>query len=82
MPRLLHSLVGACAGAGQSQKEQALQVVFLSPDASEPLFRIDTNHVYIIGGIVDKTVEKYRSLFYAAEHGITVRLTPVGDCHH
>lgn len=34
------------------------QVVILSPDAEEPLLHVDPGRVYVIGGIVDRTVVK------------------------
>jgi tRNA (guanine9-N1)-methyltransferase len=47
-----------------------MQVVVLSPDAAEVLDDVSTDHVYVIGGIVDRTVLKYKSLFYASEHRV------------
>jgi tRNA (guanine9-N1)-methyltransferase len=40
-------------------------IVFLSPDAKEALTDIDESKVYIIGGIVDRTVKKSMTLTYA-----------------
>ncbi|KAF0698314.1 Aste57867_11034 [Aphanomyces stellatus] len=50
-------------------------VVFLSPDAPTVLTEIDPNTVYVIGGIVDRTVRKSQTLSKATAKAIrTVRL--------
>jgi tRNA (guanine9-N1)-methyltransferase len=35
-----------------------MQLVFLSPDAEEVLIELDQDSVYVVGGIVDRTVRK------------------------
>lgn len=34
------------------------EVVYLSPDASDPLMSLDKSKVYIIGGFVDESIKK------------------------
>lgn len=51
-----------------------MQVVLLSPDAPEVLETVENGCAYIIGGIVDRTPQKHKSLFFATEHSIQVRL--------
>jgi Trm5-related predicted tRNA methylase len=50
----------------------ALQVVFLSPDAPEVLETVDPGVLYVLGGIVDRTPQKYKSLFFAREFSLEV----------
>jgi hypothetical protein len=42
-----------------------LQVVVLSPDAVEPLLNIEPGTVYVVGGIVDRTVIKGATVGFA-----------------
>ena len=50
-------------------------LVFLSPDADEPLETLDSKKVYVIGGLVDSSVQKHTSLQKANDLGArTVRL--------
>ncbi|RQM30242.1 hypothetical protein B5M09_008082 [Aphanomyces astaci] len=46
-------------------------VVFLSPDAPTALTAVDPDTVYVVGGIVDRTVRKSQSL--AKAHGSAIR---------
>lgn len=43
----------------------SVQVVLLSPDAPEPLTCMEADKVYVIGGIVDRTVKKGTTLNFA-----------------
>ena len=36
----------------------ASDLVYLSPDASEPLLALDSTKAYVIGGLVDRTINK------------------------
>ena len=38
------------------------ELVYLSPDADEVLDTIDTSKVYVIGGLVDRSIAKNQSL--------------------
>ena len=55
------------------------QVVFLSPDAREPLLHIDPDTVYAIGGVVDRSVRKGMTLGFASAQGIATRRLPVSS---
>ncbi|CAH0475074.1 unnamed protein product [Peronospora belbahrii] len=51
------------------------QLVYLSPDSPNVLYKIDREKIYVIGGIVDKSRKKGATLHAATECGIaTVRL--------
>ncbi|WIA36519.1 hypothetical protein OEZ86_007813 [Tetradesmus obliquus] len=55
------------------------QLVVLSPDADEPLQELKPNKVYVIGGIVDRSVCKGLTAGFGVRHGVqTVRL-PVAE---
>ena len=54
-------------------------LVYLSPDASETLETVDTKKVYIIGGIVDKTVKKSISLSHAIREEIQCYRFPIRE---
>ncbi|GAX80620.1 hypothetical protein CEUSTIGMA_g8055.t1 [Chlamydomonas eustigma] len=58
------------------------ELVMLSPDAEEPLERVDPGKVYCIGGIVDRTVKRGTTLQYAASHGIPARRLPIKEHLH
>lgn len=57
-----------------ARRSALLQVVVLSPDAQLELEEVADGHTYIVGGLVDRTVHKNQTLFYAAEHGYQVRV--------
>lgn len=46
------------------------KLVVLTPDAEVDLECIDDASIYVIGGLVDRTVDKHRSLTQATEHGV------------
>jgi len=52
-------------------------IVYLSPDAEQELSDIQPEKVYVIGGIVDRTVKKGLSLSRAKEHKVEVRRLPL-----
>jgi hypothetical protein len=54
-------------------------LVMLSPDAEEPLEEFDPNKIYIIGGIVDRTVNKSRTLQKSKELEIEVKRLPIQE---
>jgi Trm5-related predicted tRNA methylase len=60
----------------QLGKKTCVQVIVLSPDAQEPLATLEEDHVYILGGIVDCTVHKYLTAFYASCNGFQVCCWP------
>jgi Trm5-related predicted tRNA methylase len=51
-----------------------MQAILLSPDAPDCLETVKKGCVYIIGGIVDRTPQKWKSLFFAREHDLQVIL--------
>jgi len=53
------------------------EIVYLSPDAEQELSDIQPEKVYVIGGIVDRTVKKGLSLNRAKEHEVEVRRLPL-----
>ena len=55
------------------------KVVYLSPDAEEPLEEVDVGTTYIVGGLVDETVSKRLTLGRAEEGGITVARLPIEE---
>jgi len=60
---------------------QASEMVWLSPDAEEPLEGpLDPNVVYVLGGIIDGSVDSDRSLSRARQCGAIVRRLP-SDVH-
>lgn len=56
----------------------AQQVVVLSPDAEEPLEAVDTAHVYVVGGIVDRTVRKGLTVKFAVGAALAAGLVGRG----
>ncbi|MEW5306903.1 MAG: hypothetical protein WDW38_005791 [Sanguina aurantia] len=54
-----------------------LQVIVLSPDATEALEQLSGSEVYCIGGIVDRSVRRYMSFDYAASQGWGCRRLPI-----
>ncbi|ETV97778.1 hypothetical protein H310_09130 [Aphanomyces invadans] len=54
-------------------------VIFLSPDAPTVLTELDPNAVYVIGGIVDRTVRKSQTLAKATASAIRTARLPVQE---
>lgn len=55
------------------------QLVLLSPDAPEPLMAVDNSKVYVVGGIVDKTVQKGITFSFAQQQGLPVYRLPIRE---
>ncbi len=55
------------------------EVVYLTPDARVPLEKLNPQRIYVIGGLVDKTVRKKISLRRARELGVAVGRLPIGE---
>ena len=53
------------------------ELIYLSPDAEEELETIEKDKVYIIGGLVDKTVRKFASLIRARALNIKCAKLPI-----
>ena len=54
-------------------------LVVLSPDAPEILECLDRDKVYVIGGIVDRSVRKAVTLDWARAHGVRTKRLPVRE---
>ena len=54
-------------------------IVYLSPDAKEPLEDIHSSKVYVIGGLVDETVKKNETMELAKEKGFQCRRLPIEE---
>jgi tRNA (guanine9-N1)-methyltransferase len=54
-------------------------LVLMSPDAQQPLVSIDPTKVYVIGGIVDKTVQKGLTLQFAEQHQLPAYRLPIKE---
>ncbi|XP_051924643.1 tRNA methyltransferase 10 homolog B isoform X6 [Hippocampus zosterae] len=57
----------------------AESVVYLSPDAQEALERVDGDTVYVLGGLVDESVQKALSLSRAEELGVRAARLPIDE---
>lgn len=74
---------GACYWKAHRHSEGTLElfspesVVVLSPDADEALLELQEGDVYVIGGIVDRSVQKNITLNFATERGCRARRLPV-----
>lgn len=77
--------MGAAAWPINKHSESLLElyspdsIVLMSPDAQEPLTNIDPTKVYVIGGIVDKTVQKGLTMEFAAQHNLPAYRLPVKE---
>uniref|UniRef100_A0A3B1JE32 tRNA methyltransferase 10 homolog B n=1 Tax=Astyanax mexicanus TaxID=7994 RepID=A0A3B1JE32_ASTMX len=54
-------------------------IVYLSPDASEALERVDEDKVYILGGLVDESIQKKISYTRAKELGVYMARLPIDE---
>ncbi|ETO13578.1 hypothetical protein RFI_23789 [Reticulomyxa filosa] len=54
------------------------EIIYLTPDCEEELLEFDPKCVYVIGGIVDRTVIKELSLSHARNLGIRCKKLPLG----
>lgn len=54
-------------------------IIVMSPDAQEPLGCIDRSKVYVIGGIVDKTVQKGLTAQFAHHHNLASCRLPIRE---
>lgn len=53
------------------------KIVVLSPDSTEELEEFEPDKVYIVGGLVDRTVTKYESLNQALEKNCVCKKLPI-----
>jgi len=77
--------MGAAAWPISTHNQRLLEIlnpndlILLSPDAEAPLTSLDPSKVYVVGGIVDKTVQKGMTAGFAARHGLSVYRLPVKE---
>jgi len=55
------------------------ETVWLSPDAVEPLEDLSPACVYVLGGLIDRSVDRGASLTRALEHGAVARRLPLRE---
>lgn len=58
-------------------QKRSEDLIYLSPDAEEELERIEENKIYIIGGMVDRTIRKFSSLKRANQLKIKAARLPI-----
>ena len=59
------------------QEDSYPKIVYLSPDATESLKEFKDDEIYIIGGIVDKTIKTGLTMEKAKKLGIKLRSLPI-----
>lgn len=52
-------------------------IIYLSPEGNEPLLEIDQKAVYVIGGLVDRTIQSSKSFARGGEIGAKVLRLPI-----
>ncbi|XP_061769040.1 tRNA methyltransferase 10 homolog B isoform X2 [Nerophis ophidion] len=57
----------------------AQSLVYLSPDAEQVLERVEQDKVYVLGGLVDESIQKTLSLSRAKELGVHVVRLPIDE---
>ncbi|XP_061816552.2 tRNA methyltransferase 10 homolog B isoform X2 [Nerophis lumbriciformis] len=57
----------------------AQSLVYLSPDAEQVLERVEQDKVYVLGGLVDESIQKMLSLSRAKELGVHVVRLPIDE---
>jgi tRNA (guanine9-N1)-methyltransferase len=58
----------------------AKDIIYLSPDADDVLLQLDANAVYVIGGIVDRSVRKGQSIGKASGNNYRAMRLPLQEC--
>lgn len=79
---LLHVFPPGGDGDG-GESDGSNKLVVLSPDAELPLpldAPLDGRAVYVVGGIVDRSVKRGMTLGFAAANGLEARRLPVAEC--
>ncbi|XP_036417243.1 tRNA methyltransferase 10 homolog B [Colossoma macropomum] len=54
-------------------------IIYLTPDASEALEQVDEDKVYILGGLVDESIQKKISYTRAKELGVQMARLPIDE---
>jgi tRNA (guanine9-N1)-methyltransferase len=52
-------------------------IIYLSPDSDEILEELSTDTLYVIGGLVDESVQKHSTLSFAGSHQIKTAKLPI-----
>jgi len=68
-----------CVGAEVADHFSRDELVFLSPDADSVLLELDQSKVYVIGGLVDSSVQKATSLRRADGLGVASARLPLNE---
>jgi len=63
----------------QPQQPVARSVIVLSPDADEVLTTLDKDTLYVVPGVIDRTVTSEISLSLARKHGFRARRLPIQE---
>lgn len=66
-------------GVAEVLKKMGKNAVYLSPDAEEELEEVGEDSAFVIGGLVDRTVQKNASLNRARELGIPAKRLPIQE---
>jgi tRNA (guanine9-N1)-methyltransferase len=75
--QLCEETVGEALSVHASEYE--IPVIVLSPDAEEALSTVDEDTVYVVGGLVDRTVKKGITAKLAADNGWIARRLPLQE---
>ncbi|XP_053359755.1 tRNA methyltransferase 10 homolog B isoform X2 [Clarias gariepinus] len=54
-------------------------IIYLTPDASEALEQVNGDKVFILGGLVDESIQKKRSYMRAKELGVQMARLPIDE---
>ena len=55
------------------------KVIYLTPDSQTPLEHLDSDKIYVIGGLVDDSVQKDTTKSYAADNQISTARLPIEE---
>uniref|UniRef100_K7F615 tRNA (guanine(9)-N(1))-methyltransferase n=1 Tax=Pelodiscus sinensis TaxID=13735 RepID=K7F615_PELSI len=55
------------------------RIVYLTPDSENALRDVDPHKVYVLGGLVDETIQKERSLQQAQGHALQTARLPIAE---
>jgi len=55
------------------------KVIYLTPDSKTPLEHLDSDKIYVIGGLVDDSVQKDTTQSYAADNQIVTARLPIEE---
>ncbi|KAM3182234.1 hypothetical protein ACTXT7_012793 [Hymenolepis weldensis] len=55
------------------------KIIYLSPDAPDPLIEVEKDIVYVVGGLIDESIEKGRSLDKAANLNVSAARLPIDE---